>query len=203
MPEPQEPGKARSSHIPDAARDLASVSAQWLPVRSTGPSVPGRIRPLCQRTRARRRGRSDLFAIDRPTHLYAIWGQPVVHKLPLVDKPVLFMVGTRDRTAPGRTYAKPEDRDRLGQVAERARELAPRMRKARVETFEDVGHLLHLERRNVSTPRCCASWPRRLAGNRVPAALFMTLRKHRTGRGSGRCEITDAKRLPLVETIAQ
>src|SRR5215204_946028 len=26
---------------------------------------------------------------------YAMWGQPVVHELPLVDKPVLFMVGTR------------------------------------------------------------------------------------------------------------
>src|SRR5215212_8057335 len=76
---------------------------------------------------------------------YAMWGQPVVHELPLVDKPVLFMVGTRDRTAPGRTYAKPEDRDRMGQVTERARELAPRMPNARVETFENVGHLIHLE----------------------------------------------------------
>jgi pimeloyl-ACP methyl ester carboxylesterase len=76
---------------------------------------------------------------------YAMWGQPVVHELPLVDKPVLFMIGTRDRTAPGRAYAKPEDRDRMGQVAERARELAPRMRDARVETFENVGHLIHLE----------------------------------------------------------
>src|SRR3954464_610720 len=76
---------------------------------------------------------------------YAMWGQPVVHELPLIDKPVLFMVGTRDRTAPGRAYAKPEDRERLGQVAERARELAPRMRNARVEMFEGVGHLIHLE----------------------------------------------------------
>ncbi len=76
---------------------------------------------------------------------YAMWGQPVVHELPLVDKSVLFMVGTRDRTAPGRAFAKPEDRDRMGQVAERAKDLAPRMRRARVETFEGVGHLIHLE----------------------------------------------------------
>src|SRR4051812_11675571 len=76
---------------------------------------------------------------------YAIWGQPVVHELPLVDKPVLFMIGTRDRTAPARAYAKPADRGRMGQVAERARELAPRMRNARVEMFEGVGHLIHLE----------------------------------------------------------
>jgi pimeloyl-ACP methyl ester carboxylesterase len=76
---------------------------------------------------------------------YAMWGQPVVHELPLVDKPVLFLVGTRDRTAPGRPFAKPEDRDRMGRIAERAQELAPRMRDARVEVFEGVGHLIHLE----------------------------------------------------------
>lgn len=32
----------------------------------------------------------------------------------------------------------------MGRVAERAIELAPRMRNA-VETFEGVGHLIHLE----------------------------------------------------------
>src|SRR3954454_16200067 len=76
---------------------------------------------------------------------YAMWGQPVVHELPLVDKPVLFMVGTRDRTAPGRAYARPEDRERMGQVAERAKELAPGMQNARVQTFDDVVPLIHLE----------------------------------------------------------
>jgi len=76
---------------------------------------------------------------------YAMWGQPVVHELPLVDQPILMMVGTRDRTAPGRPFAKPEDRDRMGLVAERAKELAPKLKNARVETFEGVGHLIHLE----------------------------------------------------------
>lgn len=76
---------------------------------------------------------------------YAIWGQPVVHELPLVDKPVLFLVGTRDRTAPGRPFAKPEDRDRMGRIVERAQELAPKMKNARVEVFDGVGHLIHME----------------------------------------------------------
>ena len=76
---------------------------------------------------------------------YAMWGQPVVHELPLVDKPVLFLVGTRDRTAPGRPFARTEDRDRMGRIAERAQELAPKMPRARVEVFEGVGHLIHLE----------------------------------------------------------
>ena len=76
---------------------------------------------------------------------YAMWGQPVVHELPLIDKPVLFLVGTRDRTAPGRPFARPEDRDKMGRIAERAQELAPRMQNARVELFANVGHLIHLE----------------------------------------------------------
>jgi pimeloyl-ACP methyl ester carboxylesterase len=76
---------------------------------------------------------------------YAMWGQPVVHELPLVDKPVLLMVGTRDRTAPGRPLAAPQDRDKMGRIAERAQELAPKMRNARVEVFENVGHLIHME----------------------------------------------------------
>lgn len=76
---------------------------------------------------------------------YAIWGQPVIHELPLVDKPTLLMVGTRDRTAPGRPLAPPELRDKMGLLVERAKEVAPKMKNARVEVFENVGHLIHLE----------------------------------------------------------
>lgn len=76
---------------------------------------------------------------------YAMWGQPVVHELPLVDKSVLLMVGTRDRTAPGRAFAPPELRDRMGHVAERAAEIVKTLPHARLETFEGVGHLIHLE----------------------------------------------------------
>ena len=75
---------------------------------------------------------------------YAIWGQPVVHEMPLVATPTLFMVGTRDRTAPGRAYAPPAMRERMGQVAKLAAALAPKMPDARVVTF-DTGHLIHLE----------------------------------------------------------
>jgi pimeloyl-ACP methyl ester carboxylesterase len=55
------------------------------------------------------------------------------------------MAGTRDRTAPGKPFAKPEDRERMGLVAERAQEIAPKMKNARVEIFDGVGHLIHLE----------------------------------------------------------
>ena len=74
----------------------------------------------------------------------AIWGQPTVHELPLVTAPTLFLVGTRDRTAPGRPYAPPAARDAMGHVADLAAALAPTMPDARVQRF-DTGHLVHLE----------------------------------------------------------
>lgn len=76
---------------------------------------------------------------------YAMWGQPVVHELPLVERPVLFMVGTNDRTAPGRPFAPRELRDRMGRIVELAQAIAPRMKNARVEVFNNVGHLIHME----------------------------------------------------------
>ncbi len=75
---------------------------------------------------------------------YAIWGQPVVDEIPLIATPTLFMVGTHDRTGPGRKFAKPADRERMGHIAELAKALAPKMPNARVDTF-DTGHLIHLE----------------------------------------------------------
>jgi len=76
---------------------------------------------------------------------YAIWSQPVVHELPLIDRPVLFLVGTRDHTAPGRAFAPPQDRDRMGHMVELAQAMAPQLKNAQVEVFDGVGHLIHLE----------------------------------------------------------
>jgi pimeloyl-ACP methyl ester carboxylesterase len=75
---------------------------------------------------------------------YAIWGQPVVNEIPLIAAPTLFMVGTRDRTAPGRPFAKPADRERMGHIADLAKALAAKMPHAEVDAF-DTGHLIHLE----------------------------------------------------------
>lgn len=74
-----------------------------------------------------------------------IWGQPVVHEIPMVEAPTLFVMGGKDRNAPGKAFAPPEAREGLGDNARRARELAARMRDGRAEVIEDVGHLVHLE----------------------------------------------------------
>lgn len=76
---------------------------------------------------------------------YAIWGEPVVDEIPLIRVPTLFLVGERDHTAPGRAFAAPEDRPKMGHMVERAEFFAQRMADARVARFA-AGHLIHLEK---------------------------------------------------------
>jgi pimeloyl-ACP methyl ester carboxylesterase len=75
----------------------------------------------------------------------AIRDQPYLQDLPKVSVPVLILAGATDATAPGKGYAKAEDKPKFGHVLARAQALAPTMPNARVEAF-DAGHLLHLER---------------------------------------------------------
>jgi pimeloyl-ACP methyl ester carboxylesterase len=74
-----------------------------------------------------------------------IYSQPVVHEIPLIDRPTLFIMGGNDHNAPGRPYAPAELRDKMGQNAALAQSLAARMSNAKVVIFEGVGHLGHLE----------------------------------------------------------
>ena len=74
-----------------------------------------------------------------------IWGQPVVHEIPLVRAPTLFVMGERDRNAPGRAFAPEALRAGMGNNAVQARSLAARMPDGRAEIFEGIGHLVHME----------------------------------------------------------
>jgi pimeloyl-ACP methyl ester carboxylesterase len=74
-----------------------------------------------------------------------IYSQPVVHEIPLIDRPTLFIMGANDHNAPGRAYAPPELRPKMGQNAALAQALAARMANAKVTVFDGVGHLGHLE----------------------------------------------------------
>ncbi len=74
-----------------------------------------------------------------------IWSQPVVYEIPLVQQPVLFIMGGNDRNAPGRAFAPMDLRGRMGDNARLARELAGRMPNGKVEVYEGIGHLVHME----------------------------------------------------------
>jgi pimeloyl-ACP methyl ester carboxylesterase len=74
-----------------------------------------------------------------------IYSQPVAHEIPLIDRPTLFIMGGADHNAPGRAYAPPEARAKMGQNAELAKALAARMANASCVVFDGIGHLGHLE----------------------------------------------------------
>jgi pimeloyl-ACP methyl ester carboxylesterase len=74
-----------------------------------------------------------------------IYAQPVAHEIPLIDRRTLFIMGASDHNAPGRPFAPPELRDKMGKNADLAQALAARMANAKVKVFDGVGHLGHLE----------------------------------------------------------
>lgn len=75
----------------------------------------------------------------------AIWGQPVVHEIPLIPVPTLFLMGENDHNAPGKPFAPESLRADMGRNAEHARTLAARMPNGRAVVLPGIGHLVHLE----------------------------------------------------------
>ena len=76
-----------------------------------------------------------------------IYREPVVHEIPLITQPVLFVMGEDDHNAPGRPNAPEALRPKMGQNAELAKALAAKMPSARAEVIPNTGHLVFLEAR--------------------------------------------------------
>ncbi len=74
-----------------------------------------------------------------------LYSEPVVYEIPLLSQPTLFLMGANDRNAPGRPFAPEALRPRMGDNARLARELAAKMPNGKVEVYEGVGHLVHME----------------------------------------------------------
>jgi pimeloyl-ACP methyl ester carboxylesterase len=76
-----------------------------------------------------------------------IYREPVVHEIPLITQPTLFVMGADDHNAPGQPNAPEALRAKMGQNAELAKALASKMPNARAEVIADTGHLVFLEAR--------------------------------------------------------
>jgi pimeloyl-ACP methyl ester carboxylesterase len=74
-----------------------------------------------------------------------IYREPVVHEIPLITQPTLFVMGADDHNAPGKPNAPEALRPKMGQNAELAKALAALMPDARAEVIPDTGHLVFLE----------------------------------------------------------
>jgi pimeloyl-ACP methyl ester carboxylesterase len=76
-----------------------------------------------------------------------IYREPVVHEIPLLSQPTLFVMGADDHNAPGRPSAPEALRPKMGHNAELAKSLAELMPNARAEVIANAGHLVFLEAR--------------------------------------------------------
>src|ERR1700690_2930383 len=74
-----------------------------------------------------------------------IYREPVVHEIPLITRPTLFVMRADDPNAPGRPNAPEELRPKMGQNADLARVLAAKMPNARAEVIANAGHLVFLD----------------------------------------------------------
>jgi pimeloyl-ACP methyl ester carboxylesterase len=74
-----------------------------------------------------------------------IYREPVVHEIPLVSQPTLFIMGADDHNAPGKPNAPEALRPKMGQNAELARTLAGQMPDAKAEVIPNAGHLVFLD----------------------------------------------------------
>ena len=74
-----------------------------------------------------------------------IYREPVVHEIPLITQPTLFIMGADDHNAPGKPNAPEALRPKMGQNAELAKALAAKMPDASAEVIPNAGHLVFLE----------------------------------------------------------
>jgi pimeloyl-ACP methyl ester carboxylesterase len=74
-----------------------------------------------------------------------IYREPVVHEIPLITQPTLFIMGADDHNAPGRPNAPEALRAKMGQNAELAQAFAAKMPDAHAEVIPNTGHLVFLE----------------------------------------------------------
>src|ERR1700761_2021380 len=74
-----------------------------------------------------------------------IYREPVVHEIPLISQPTLFVMGADDHNAPGRPNAPEALRPKMGHNAHLAKASAALKTDARAEVIPDTGHLVFLE----------------------------------------------------------
>jgi pimeloyl-ACP methyl ester carboxylesterase len=119
---------------------------RWLMAAYELTLPPEALDPYVEaRTRIRGSAEYPRWLVAYVNSYQMIWREPVAGEIPLLTQPVLFLIGENDHIAPGRDMAPEALRGKMGHNVELARELAAKMPKGTVETFDGIGHLIHLE----------------------------------------------------------
>ena len=74
-----------------------------------------------------------------------IWNQPIVYELPDLRVPTLLVIGLRDRTAVGSTWASPEVAAKLGDYTQLGKRAHAAISGSRLVELPGVGHLPQVE----------------------------------------------------------
>lgn len=74
-----------------------------------------------------------------------IYEQPVCYEFNRLTVPVLFIIGSADRTIVGKDLLSPEMKEQHGQVLQLAQQIASGMPNARVIALDGVGHIPHIQ----------------------------------------------------------
>jgi pimeloyl-ACP methyl ester carboxylesterase len=82
----------------------------------------------------------DIVAFNSALTTDMIYTQPVFYEFELLKMPVLLLIGEKDNTAIGKQLAPPEIQKTLGDYPKLSRDVAARIPKATLVTFEDLGH---------------------------------------------------------------
>ena len=134
-------------HLIEREHNLSAADYRQQLMTNYSISLPPQaIEPFVEiRERVKESGEYDRWLRSFVNSYQMIYREPVVHEIPLITQETLFIMGANDHNAPGRAFAPPEARAKMGQNAELAKELASHMRAARVSVVIGVGHLVHLE----------------------------------------------------------
>lgn len=96
-----------------------------------------------------------------------IFTQPVVYEFSEIQVPTVLLIGLKDRTALGKNLVPAKVAETMGRYPELSRSVAQQIPRAQLITFEDLGHLPHIQ----DFPRFKASLMKALRNyppNRIP-----------------------------------
>ena len=127
-------------------RELSADGYRRQLVSNYALTRPEQVDPFVElRERIKGSGEYERWVRSFVNSYQMIYREPVAHEIPLVTQPTLFIMGARDKNAPGRPFAPQELRAKMGENAKLAQELAGRMPKGRALVFEEAGHMVHLD----------------------------------------------------------
>jgi pimeloyl-ACP methyl ester carboxylesterase len=127
-------------------RELTAEGYRRQLVSNYALTRPEQVEPFVElRERIKGSGEYERWVRSFVNSYQMIYREPVAHEIPLVTQPTLFVMGARDKNAPGRPFAPQELRAKMGENAKLAQELAGRMPKGRALVFEEAGHMVHLD----------------------------------------------------------